>query len=267
MMGKTVVVTSGKGGVGKSTTTANLGTGLAQLGKKVVLVDADIGLRNLDGVLGLENRIIRTVVDVIKSNYDFDRALVRDKKLKNLFLLPASQTHDKDIVTPEEMRELCQKLIAEYNFDYVIVDCPAGIEQGFRNAVAGADEVIIVTNPEFSAMRDADRVIGLLSDYGKNNISLIVNKIRPKMVTQNQMLGTQDIVDELKIKLLGEVPDDEAIIISTNRGESILWNENSSAAQSYKEIVARMEGQEVVFKPLTYEETFFDKLRRMLGFA
>lgn len=264
-MGKTIVITSGKGGVGKSTTVANLGTGLAYRGKKVVLVDADIGLRNLDGVLGLENRIIRTIVDVIKSDYNFDRALVRDKKLENLFLLPASQTHDKDIISPEEMQELCQKLTEE--FDYVLVDCPAGIEQGFKNAVAGAEEVIVVTNPEFSAMRDADRVIGLLNDYGKHNISLIVNKIRPKMVSQKQMLTTEDIVEELKIKLLGEIPDDEAIIISTNKGESILWNETSPAALAYKEIVARMEGQEVISKPLVYEETFFDKVKRILGFA
>lgn len=266
-MGKTVVITSGKGGVGKSTTTANLGTGLALEGKKVVLIDGDIGLRNLDGILGLENRIIRTIVDVVKSNYNFERALIRDKKLENLFLLPASQTHDKEVVSPEEMQELCQRLIKEQGFDYVLVDCPAGIEHGFKNAIAGAEEIIIVTNPEFSAMRDADRVIGILNEQGKEKIMLIINKIRPKMVSQNQMLTTEDIIEELKIKLLGEVPDDEEIIISTNKGESILFNEKSTAASAYKDIVGRMLGREIAFTPFEYQETFLDKVKKILGFA
>lgn len=266
-MGKTIVITSGKGGVGKSTTTANLGTGLAKSGRKVVLVDGDIGLRNLDGILGLENRIVRTIVDVIQSDYNFERALVRDKKLENLFLLPASQTHDKDVVSPEQMRELCKRLLEDHKFDYVLVDCPAGIERGFKNAIAGANEVIVVTNPEFSAMRDADRVIGLLDKCGKEKISLIVNKIRPKMVSKNQMVTTQDIVEELKIELLGEIPDDESIIISTNKGESILWNEKSPAAQAYYDIVSRLEGKEVIFTPLEYKETLLDKVKKMLGFS
>lgn len=267
-MGKTIVITSGKGGVGKSTTTANLGTGLALEGKRVVLVDADIGLRNLDGVLGLENRIIRTVVDVIKSDYDFDRSLVRDKKLENLFLLPASQVHDKDVISPQEMQELCAKLLEEQGFEYVLVDCPAGIEKGFKNAVAGADEVIVVTNPEFSAMRDADRVIGLLNEYGKDKISLIVNKIRPKMVNKNQMLTTQDIVEELKIPLLGEVPDDEGIIISTNKGESILFSQQSPSGQAFKDIVGRMLGRDIPFSPLLQpQESLVEKIKRILGLA
>lgn len=264
-MGKTIVITSGKGGVGKTTTTSNLGTGLAKAGKKVVLIDADIGLRNLDGVMGLENRIVRNLVHVVESDYDFDRALVRDKKLENLFLLPASQIHDKDSISPEQMKELCEKLIQQFQFDYVLVDCPAGIERGFKNAIAGADEAIIVTNPEFSAVRDADRVVGLLTSEGKNNIRLIVNKVRPKMVTKQHMLSTQDIIDELQIKLLGEIPDDEEVIISTNKGEPIIVNEHSKAGQAYRDIVSRIEGKNVPFAQLKVEETFVEKIKKIIG--
>lgn len=263
-MGKTIVITSGKGGVGKSTTTASIGTGLAKAGKRVVLVDADIGLRNLDGILGLENRIIRNLVDVIESDYDFDRALVRDKKLENLFLLPASQRHDKTAVTAEQMNILCSKLL-EQGFEYVLLDCPAGIEQGFRNAVAPADEVIVVTNPEFSAMRDADRVIGLLNDNGQEHIQLIVNKIRPEMIKKEQMLTADDVKEELKIPLLGEIPDDEEIIIATNRGESIMWNEESAACQAYNRIVDRLQGKIVEEVPLEIKETFLERLKKYWG--
>jgi len=264
-MGKTIVITSGKGGVGKTTTTSNLGTGLAKAGKKVVLIDADIGLRNLDGVMGLENRIVRNLVHVVESEFDFDRALVRDKKLENLFLLPASQIHDKDAISPEQMKELCHKLIEQFQFDYVLVDCPAGIERGFKNAIAGADEAIIVTNPEFSAVRDADRVVGLLTSEGKNNIRLIVNKVRPKMVSKQHMLSTHDIIEELQIKLLGEIPDDEEVIISTNKGEPIIVNDHSKAGQAYRDIVARIEGREVPFAQLKVEETFVEKLKKIIG--
>lgn len=264
-MGKTIVITSGKGGVGKTTTTANLGAGLARRGKKVALIDGDIGLRNLDGVMGLENRIVRNIVHVVDSGYDFDRALVRDKKLENLFLLPASQIHDKDAISPEQMKELCQRLIEQFQFDYVLVDCPAGIERGFKNAIAGADEAIIVTNPEFSAVRDADRVVGLLTSEGKNNIRLIVNKVRPKMVSKQHMLNTSDITEELQIKLLGEIPDDEEVIISTNKGEAIVFNEHSKAAKAYRDIVDRLEGKEVPFMELKAEETFVDKLKKIIG--
>lgn len=266
-MGKTIVVTSGKGGVGKTTTTANLGTGLAKAGKKVALIDADIGLRNLDGVMGLENRIVRNIVHVIENDFDFDRALVRDKKLENLFLLPASQIHDKDAISPEQMKEICQRLIEQFQFDYVIVDCPAGIERGFKNAIAGADEAIIVTNPEFSAVRDADRVVGLLTSEGKENIRLIVNKVRPKMVGKQHMLSTQDILEELQIKLLGEIPDDEEVIISTNKGEAIILNDHSKAGQAYKNIVSRLQGKEVPVIQLKPEETFVDKLKKIIGLS
>jgi len=264
-MGKTIVITSGKGGVGKTTTTANLGAGLAKNGKKVVLIDADIGLRNLDGVMGLENRIVRNLVNVVQSDYDFDRALVKDKKSDNLFLLPASQIHDKDAVSPEQMQEICKRLIEQFQFDYVLVDCPAGIERGFKNAIAGADEAIIVTNPEFSAVRDADRIVGLLSSEGKNNIYLIVNKVRPSMVSKQNMLSTGDIIENLQIKLLGEIPDDEQVIISTNRGEAIVLNERSKAGQAYRNIVQRIEGKKIPFLDMHSEENFVSRLKKIIG--
>lgn len=264
--GKTIVITSGKGGVGKTTTTANIGAGLAYQGKKVVLVDADIGLRNLDGVMGLENRIVRNLVHVVESDYDFDRALVRDKKIETLFLLPASQVHDKDAISPEQMQEVCRRLLEDFEFDYVLVDCPAGIEQGFKNAVIAADEAIIVTNPEFSAVRDADRVVGLLTSEGKDKISLLVNKVRPKMVSRQHMLSTNDIMEELQVKLLGEIPDDEEVIISTNKGEPIILNEYSKAAQAYRNIVERIMGKDVPFMDLHVEEGILGKLKKIIGF-
>lgn len=266
-MGKTIVITSGKGGVGKTTTTANLGAGLARVGRKVVLIDADIGLRNLDGVMGLENRIVRNLVHVVESGYDFDRALVKDKKLDNLFLLPASQVHDKDAVSPDQMVEVCQRLIEQFQFDYVLVDCPAGIEQGFKNAIAGANQAIIVTNPEFSAVRDADRVVGLLSSEGKTDISLIVNKVRPTMVTKQNMLTTGDIIENLQIKLLGEIPDDEEVIISTNKGEVIVFNEQSKAGQAYRNIVQRLEGKKVPFMDLKADDSFVGRLKKIIGLS
>src|SRR5690554_1466110 len=219
-MGTAIVITSGKGGVGKTTTSANLGTGLAMLGYSVVVLDADIGLRNLDVVLGLENRIVYDIVDVVEGNCRLKQALIKDKRHEKLYLLPAAQTRDKSAVTPEQMLTLLQELKQQH--DYIIIDSPAGIEQGFQYSVAGADKAIIVTTPEISAVRDADRVIGILEANELNDPELIVNRIRPDMVRRGDMMNIEDILDILAIDLIGVVPDDENIVISTNKGEPIV---------------------------------------------
>ena len=219
-MGEVIVVTSGKGGVGKTTTTANVGTGLAMMNKKVVLVDTDIGLRNLDLVLGLENRIVYTLVDVVENNCRLKQALIKDKRYDNLYLLPCAQTREKTAVTPEQMRALTEELKSE--FDYVILDCPAGIEQGFKNAIAGVNRALVVTTPEVSAIRDADRIIGLLEANGISDNALIVNRIRMDLVKKGEMMSIDDVVDVLAIKLIGAVPDDENIVIATNQGEPLV---------------------------------------------
>lgn len=238
-MGKVIVITSGKGGVGKTTATANLGTGLAQAGKSVVLMDADIGLRNLDLVMGLENRIVFDVVDVLeKKCRSFRQALIKDKRFETLHLLPAAQSRDKDAVKPDQMRDLCNELREQ--FDYVLIDCPAGIENGFRNAVAGADEAIIVTNPEVSAVRDADRVIGLLEAEEKCNTQLIVNRVKSDLVRKGTMLSIQDIHEILNVRILGIVPEDERILRASNRGEPAVLDSGSRAGAAYREIVGRL---------------------------
>ncbi len=261
MMGEVFVVTSGKGGVGKTTTTANIGTGLAAQGKKVVLMDTDIGLRNLDVVMGLENRIVYDIVDVAHENCKLKQALIKDKRFENLYLLPAAQTKDKNAVTEEQMRQMCQTLKEE--FDYVVIDCPAGIEQGFKNAIAGADWAIVVTNPEVSAVRDADRIIGLLEANGLGDPKLIVNRVRPNMVKQGDMMDVNDMLEILAVKLLGVVPDDDSIVISTNRGEPAVLDQNSQAGQAYRNIVQRIMGQEVPLMNLDVEEGFFSKLKKL----
>jgi septum site-determining protein MinD len=263
-MGEVIVVTSGKGGVGKTTTTANLGTGFALMGKKVVLVDADIGLRNLDVVMGLENRIVYDLVDVTEGNCRLKQALIRDKRYESLFLLPAAQTRDKNAVRPDQMRQLCQELAQD--FDYVIIDCPAGIEQGFKNAIAGADRAVIVTTPEVSAVRDADRIIGLLEAEGKHNPKLIVNRIRPNMVKRGDMMDIDDIIEILAVDLLGIVPEDEYIIISTNRGEPAIVNPAAQASGAYKNIVRRLMGENVPLMSLDLATGIFGRLKRILGF-
>jgi septum site-determining protein MinD len=262
-MGEVIVVTSGKGGVGKTTTTANLGTGFALMGKKVVLVDADIGLRNLDVVMGLENRIVYDLVDVTEGNCRLKQALIRDKRYETLYLLPAAQTRDKTAVSPDQMRQLCQDLVQE--FDYVIIDCPAGIEQGFKNAIAGADRAVIVTTPEVSAVRDADRIIGLLESEGKSNPKLIVNRIRPKMVKKGDMMDIDDIIEILAVDLLGIIPEDEYIVISTNRGEPAITNPVSLASTAYKNIVRRLMGENVPLMSLETNDGFFGKIKKILG--
>ena len=216
-MGEVIVITSGKGGVGKTTTTANLGSSLAVEGKKVCLIDTDIGLRNLDVVMGLENRIVYDIVDVVEEKCKLRQALIKDKRFKELYLLPAAQTRDKSAVNEEQMKKLTDKLKEE--FDYILIDCPAGIEQGFKNAIAGADRAIVVTTAEISAIRDADRIIGLLESSEIKNPELVINRIRPNMVRKGEMMDVDDIVDLLSIDLIGVVPDDEYIITQTNKGD------------------------------------------------
>ena len=262
-MGEIIVVTSGKGGVGKTTTTANLGTALALLNKNVALVDADIGLRNLDVVIGLENRIVYDIVDVIEGNCRLKQALIRDKRYSNLFLLPAAQTRDKDAITPEQMRKLCQTLKEE--FDFVIIDCPAGIEQGFRNAISGADKAIVVTTPEVSAVRDADRIIGLLEANDLRRPSLVLNRVRPEMVRRGDMMAIDDVTEILAIEIIGVVPDDESIVVSTNKGEPAVSDSSSKAGMAYKNIARRVLGEQVPFMNLNEKRGFFAGLRRFFG--
>lgn len=262
-MGEIIVITSGKGGVGKTTTTANIGAGLALAGKKVVLVDTDIGLRNLDVVMGLENRIVYDLVDVVEGSCRVKQALIKDKRYDGLFLLPAAQTRDKSAVSPQQMMKLCNELREE--FDYAIVDCPAGIEQGFKNAIAGADRAIVITTPEVSAVRDADRIIGLLEAHELRNPKLVINRLRTDMVKRGDMMTIDDIIDILAIGLVGVVPDDEKIIISTNRGEPAVNDDKSPAGQAYRNIVKRIMGEEVPFMELDGDRGIVLKLKKLFG--
>lgn len=262
-MSEVIVVTSGKGGVGKTTTSANLGAGLAIEGKKVALVDADIGLRNLDVVMGLENRIVYDIIDVIDGNCRIKQALIKDKRYPNLFLMPAAQTKDKDAITPEQMRKLCESLKEE--FDFVVIDCPAGIEQGFKNAISGADRAIVVTTPEVSAVRDADRIIGLLEAHNLKNPTLILNRVRPDMVKRGDMMAIEDVTEILAIDILGVVPDDESIVVSTNRGEPAVADMNSKAGQAFRNISKRLIGETVPFMDMSENENFFQKFKKLFG--
>ena len=260
-MGEVIVITSGKGGVGKTTTTANIGTGLAMEGKKVAIVDEDIGLRNLDVVMGIENRIVYDIVDVVEKVCRLKQGLIRDKRYEGLFLLPAAQTKDKNAVSPAQMIELTNEL--REMFDYVIIDCPAGIEQGFQNAIAGADRALVVTTPEISAVRDADRIIGLLEAKGLHNPKLIVNRIRPDMVKKGDMMNIDDMIDILAIDLIGVVPDDEAIVISTNRGEPVVIDDKALSGQAYRNIAKRIMGEDVPLLDLDVDEGVFGKLKKL----
>jgi len=262
-LGRVITVTSGKGGVGKTTTTANLGTALALLGQKVVVIDADIGLRNLDVVMGLEKRIVYDIVDVVEGRCRIRQALIKDKRFPDLYLLPAAQTRDKSAVNPAQMRLLCDHLKTEFQF--VLVDCPAGIEQGFKNAIAGADAVIIVTTPEISAVRDADHVIGLVEANGLPSPRLILNRIRPELVRRGEMMTQHDVIEILAVDLLGVVPDDESIVISTNRGEAAVMDRVSRAGMAYTNIARRLLGEEVPYMNLTGETGWMDRMRKLLG--
>ena len=259
-MGEVYVITSGKGGVGKTTTTANLGAGLALLDKKVVLVDVDIGLRNLDLVMGLENRIVFDLIDVIEGKCRLKQALIKDKRYPNLHLLPAAQTKDKDSITPEQMKKLCSQLREE--FDYIILDCPAGIEQGFKNAVAGADKAIVVTTPEVSAVRDADRIIGLLEASEVHAPLLVLNRIRVKMVQRGDMMALEDVTEVLAIDVLGVVPDDESIVVSTNKGEPCVADNDSFAGQAFRDICRRMCGETVPLMDLDIDKGILAKIKK-----
>jgi len=262
-MGEVIVITSGKGGVGKTTTTANIGAGLVNLGKKVVVIDADIGLRNLDVVLGLENRIVYDIVDVVTEQCRLKQALIKDKRFDGLYLLPAAQTKDKDAVSTDQMVKLCEDLSATH--DYVLIDCPAGIEQGFKNAIAGADRAVVVTTPEISAVRDADRIIGLLEAAEVNDPKLIVNRIRPDMVRRGEMMDLDDMRDILAIDVIGVVPDDESVVISTNRGVPTVADDASFSGQAFRNISLRITGEEVPLMELDLDNTMMGKIKRLFG--
>lgn len=259
-MGEVIVITSGKGGVGKTTTTANIGAGLSLLEKKVVIIDTDLGLRNLDVVMGMENLIVYNLVDVIKGSCRLKQALIRDRRYENLYLLPSAQTKDKSAVSPEQMRKLTSELKEE--FDYVLVDCPAGIEQGFQNAIAGADRALVVTTPEVSAIRDADRIIGLLEANKIRTNHLIINRIRMDMVKRGDMMSVDDVTDILSIPLIGALPDDEMVVIGTNQGEPVIGMD-STAGRAYMNICRRITGEDVPFLDLKEEHGIFAKLAHM----
>jgi septum site-determining protein MinD len=262
-MSRIIVITSGKGGVGKTTVTANLGMAIARLGHKVALVDADFGLRNLDLLLGLENRVVYTAVDVLAGQCRLDQALVKDKRQEGLVLLPAAQSRAKEVVTPDQMKKLVGALADK--FEYILVDSPAGIEMGFQNAIIAAKEALIVTTPEIAAVRDADRVVGLLEAQGIKRIHLIVNRLKPGMVQADQMMSVQDVQELLAVPLIGVVPDDERVIVSSNRGEPLVLAENVSLpSTALNNIARRLNGEKVPFLDLMADyDSFFKRLRRL----
>ncbi len=262
-MQNVIVVTSGKGGVGKTTTVANLGVGLASQGKKVVLIDTDIGLRNLDVVLGLENRIVYDIVDVVEGTCRQKQALIKDKRYDGLFLLPAAQTRDKMAVNEEQMKTLVAEL--EKEFDYVIIDCPAGIEQGFKNAIAGAKSAIVVTVPEVSSVRDADRIIGLLSANEIDDCELLINRVRPDLIKKGDMLALDDTLDILGIELIGVVPEDENIIRSSNLGEPIVTDGKATAGKAYRNISRRIMGEDVTLLDIEDDGRLTYRLKKLFS--
>ncbi|MFZ3576410.1 septum site-determining protein MinD [Virgibacillus sp. DJP39] len=262
-MGEAIVITSGKGGVGKTTTTANVGTALALMEKKVCLIDTDIGLRNLDVVMGLENRIIYDIVDVIQERCKLKQALIKDKRFDDLVLLPAAQTSDKSAVTTDGMKKIIAELKQDY--DYIIIDCPAGIEQGFQNAVAGADKAIVVTTPEKASVRDADRIIGLLEKEDIEPPSLVINRIRTHMMKNGDMLDVDDVIQILSIDLIGIVVDDDSVIKASNLGEPVALLPNTSASISYRNIARRILGETVPLQSLENDKGMFKKLKGFFG--
>lgn len=261
MSAKVITITSGKGGVGKTTTTANLAVALAAEGHKVTCIDADIGLRNLDVVLGLENRIVYDLVDVVEGRCRLRQAMIRDKRLPELTLIPAAQTRDKSAVSPSDMVRLCNELRSEV--DWILVDSPAGIERGFRNAIAPADSILVVTNPEISSVRDADRIIGLIEAEEKGPARLIINRIKPGMVKRGDMLSTEDVVELLAIELIGIVPEDEQVIVSTNRGTPVAMDGKNQAGTAFRNIARRMQGEQVPFVELQEQNGLFGRISRL----
>lgn len=262
MTAKAATITSGKGGVGKTTATANIGVALASAGFRVVCIDGDIGLRNLDVVMGLENRIVYDLVDVIEGRCKLRQALIKDKRLADLYLIPAAQTRDKTAVSPQDMIRLVKDLRTD--FDWVLIDSPAGIERGFRNAIAPADLILIITNPEVSAVRDADRIIGLVEAEEKGPPKLIVNRVKPEMVRRGDMLSTSDILDVLAIDLIGIVPEDEIVTVSTNQGSPAVLDPRSRAGKAFRDIARRLNGEDVPFENLEAKDGFFGRISRMV---
>ena len=256
-MGEVIVITSGKGGVGKTTTSANVGAGLASLGNRVVLIDTDIGLRNLDVVMGLENRIVYNLVDVVEGHCRIKQALIKDKRYTSLYLLPSAQTRDKTAVSPEQMKKLIEQL--KKDFDQIILDCPAGIEQGFQNAIAGADRALVVTTPEVSAIRDADRIIGLLEANEIHQIDLIINRLKMDMIRRGDMMSIEDVIDILAVPFIGAVLDDESVVIATNQGEPLVGTD-SPAGKAYLDICQRILGEDVPLVNYEGNVTFWAKV-------
>ncbi len=262
MSGTVITITSGKGGVGKTTAAANIATALAAGGAKVVCIDADIGLRNLDVVMGLENRIVYDIVHVVEGTAKLKQAMIRDKRLPHLFLIPAAQTRDKSAVAPSDMVRVCNDLREE--FDFILLDSPAGIERGFRNALAPANKVLIVTNPEVSAVRDADRIIGLVESEQKGPPALIINRLKPEMIKRGDMLSIDDVLDVLAIDLIGIVPEDEQIVVGSNRGSPVALDEKSRAGQAFRNIARRLKGEQVPFMDLDKQDGLFSRLGKLL---
>nr|BBK20506.1 septum site-determining protein [Cryptomonas sp. CCAC 1634B] len=262
-MARIIVVTSGKGGVGKTTATANLGMSLAQRGYRTALVDADVGLRNLDLLLGLENRVIYTALEVLSGECTLEQALIKDKRQPGLTLLPAAQNRNKDSVSTAQMKYLIG--LMENQYDYILIDCPAGIEGGFHNAIGPATEAIVVTTPEIAAVRDADRVIGLLEANGIQKISLLVNRLRPEMVKSNDMMSVTDVTEILAVPLIGVIPEDECVIVSTNRGEPLVLEKKLSLpGVAFENTACRIDGQDVRF--IEFDSYFGSPLKRLRNF-
>ncbi len=263
MPAQVITITSGKGGVGKTTAVANLAVALAMEGSKVVCIDGDIGLRNLDVILGLENRIVYDIVDVIEGRCRLKQAMIRDKKLPGLYLIPAAQTRDKNAVSPSDMNRLIKELRPEC--DFVLIDSPAGIERGFKNAIAAADRVLVVTNPEVSAVRDADRVIGILEAEEKGPASLVINRLNPMLVRNHDMLSAEDVLDLLAVELIGIVPEDENVIIGSNRGAPVAADAKSRAGQAFRNIAKRLRGESVPFMDLDSGNGLWQRIQKLTG--